>query len=204
MQLYDLSRSGNCYKIRLFLSVLEIDYETLPVDAKAGKLQSPEFLALNPNGLVPVLIDGDVTIYDSAAILTYLALNHGGESWLPLDPLGLGRVVRWLTFEQAEGRYGLARARAQVLKLVTPLAESGSLPESLALANSALGTFERQLSDTAWLAGDDPTIADIACYPYTALVPDAGISLEPYGAIGRWMGAVERLPGYVALPSSGR
>lgn len=200
MQLYDLERSGNCYKIRLFLSILGLDYERKAVDAAGGELQSEAFLALNPNGLVPVLSDGDITIYDSAAILTYLALNRGGERWLPLDPLGLGRVIRWLAFEQAEGRYGLARARAQVLKLVTPLTASGSLTESLALTDSALGTYDKQLAENAWLAGSEPTIADIACYAYIGLIPDAGISLEPFAAIRRWMEAIEQLPGYIAPP----
>lgn len=200
MQLYDLERSGNCYKIRLFLSILGIDWERKPVDAAGGELQSEAFLALNPNGLVPVLVDGDTTIYDSAAILAYLALSHGGERWLPLDPLVLGRVIRWLTFEQAEGRYGLARARAQKLRLVTPLVKSGTLEESMALADSALNTYEQQLSKSAWLAGAEPTIADIACYPYVALIADAGISLEPFTAIRRWMDAIGQMPGYVAPP----
>jgi glutathione S-transferase len=200
MQLYDLERSGNCYKIRLFLSILGLEYDKKTVDAAGGELQSEAFLALNPNGLVPVLVDGGTTIYDSAAILTWLALNHGGERWLPLDPLGLGRVIRWLTFEQAEGRYGLARARAQVLELVTPLTASGTLAESLALTDSALATYEKQLADNPWLAGSEATIADIACYPYIALVPDAGISLEPFTAIRRWMDAIEHLPGYIAVP----
>lgn len=201
MKLYDLARSGNCYKIRLFLSILGLDYEKIPVDANAGELQTPEFLAINPNGLVPVLIDGDSTIYDSAAILIYLALTHGGEAWISSDPLRLGSIVRWLTFEQAEGRYGLARARAIKLQLRTPLVASGTFEESKMLAESALNTFEQRLSGHAWLAGGEtPTIADIACYPYTALIPDAGIALEPYAAIGRWMQAIEDLPGYVPLP----
>ena len=109
--------------------------------------------------------------------------------------------MRWLTFEQAEGRYGLARARAFKLSLRTPLVESGTLEESLKLAESALNTFEQRLSEHAWLAGGDtPTIADIACYPYTALITDAGIELEPWGAVGRWLAAIESLPGYIPLP----
>lgn len=201
IKLYDLARSGNCYKVRLFLSILGIDYETIAVDANAGELRTPEFLALNPNGLVPVLQDGETTIYDSAAILVYLAMTHGGEAWFSTEPLRLGSIVRWLTFEQAEGRYGLARARAIKLSLRTPLVASGTLEESEMLAGVALSTLEQRLSGHAWLAGGDtPTIADIACYPYTALVPDAGISLEPYAAVGRWMAAMESLPGYVALP----
>lgn len=201
MQLYDLARSGNCYKVRLFLSILGVDYEKIPVDANAGELQTAEFLAINPNGLVPVLIDGDKTIYDSAAILIYLALTHGGEEWISSAPIELGSIVRWLTFEQAEGRYGLARARAIKLQLRTPLVASGSFEESKMLAESALKTYQQRLSGHDWLAGGKrPTIADIACYPYTALIPDAGISLEPYTAIGRWLRAIEELPGYIALP----
>lgn len=202
LKLYDLERSGNCYKIRLFLSVLGLDYEKIAVDVK--DLQSPDFLDLNPNGLVPVLIDDDQVIIDSAAILAYLALAHGGETWFPQQPRRLARVLRWLTFEQAEGRYGLARARATALGLSTPLARSGSLAESQALALAALGTLEQHLLGGAWLAGDEgPTIADIACYPYTALVTDSGISLEPYSATGLWMKRIEKLPGYVDLPRAG-
>ncbi|HKJ50017.1 MAG TPA: glutathione S-transferase family protein [Gammaproteobacteria bacterium] len=201
MKLYDLARSGNCYKIRLFLSILGLDYELIPVDANAGELRTPEFLAVNPNGLVPVLIDGDTTVYDSAAILAYLALTRGAEDWFSTEPLRLARILRWLTFEQAEGRYGLARARAMALSLRTPLAESGTLEESRGIAETALKTLEQRLSEHDWLAGDGlPTIADIACYPYTALIPDAGISLDAYAAIGRWMEAIRGLPGYIPLP----
>ena len=96
---------------------------------------------------------------------------------------------------------GLARARATALGLSSPLARSGALSESTAIATAALGTLDTRLAGEAWLAGDtDPTIADIACYPYTALITDAGISLEPYTAIGRWMQRIEALPGYVELP----
>jgi len=201
MKLYDLPRSGNCHKIRLFLSILGLEYEKIPVDVNAGDLRKPEFLAINPNGLVPVLIDGDNTIYDSAAILVYLALAHGGEAWISSDPIKLGSIVRWLTFEQAEGRYGLARARAIKLQLRTPLVASGTFEESKMLAESALNTFEQRLSQHSWLAGGDtPTIADIACYPYTALITDAGIALEPYAAVCRWLQDIESLPGFVPLP----
>lgn len=203
LKLYDLDRSGNCFKVRLFLSILGLEYEKIAVDAAGGQLQSAEFLALNPNGLVPVLIDGDNVIFDSAAILAYLALSHGGEAWFPREPLRLARVIRWLTFEQADGRYGFARARAIALQLASPLARTGTLEESRSIATTALGTLEQHLAGNTWLGGDEtPTIADIACYPYTALIPDAGISLEPYAAIVRWMGRIEQLPGYIPLPSA--
>jgi len=201
MKLYDLARSGNCHKIRLFLSILGLEYEKIPVDLKAGDLRSPEFLALNPNGLVPVLVDGETVIYDSAAILAYLALTRGASDWFSTEPLELARILRWLTFEQAEGRYGLARARAIALSLSSPLAESGTFEESRGIAEAALNTLDQRLAEHAWLAGGDkPSIADIACYPYTALITDAGIALEPYPAVCRWLQAIESLPGFIPVP----
>jgi len=199
--LYDLERAGNCYKIRLFLSILGISYTKAPVNLGAGEHRRPEFLALNPNGLVPVLTDGATTLYDSAAILSYLARKYADAAWFPNEPERFALVVRWLAFEQNEVRYGLTRARALALKLSTQLTRTGTLEESLVLANLALEILERRLAETEWLAGtNDPTIADIACYPYTALAGDAGLSLDPYPGIRRWIAAIERLPGYVPLP----
>lgn len=201
MKLYDLDVSGNCYKIRLFLSILGIAYEKISVDVRAGENANSGFLAMNPNGLVPVLVDGSTTIYDSAAILVYLAKVYADDSWLPAEPIPLSKVIRWLAFEQSEGRYGLARARAISLKNPTPLARMGTLEESQAVGRLALETLDRQLSETDWLAGgSEATICDIACYPYTAMSGDGGLSLEPYSAIRRWMENIQDFEGYVALP----
>lgn len=201
VKLYNLERSGNCYKIRLFLSILEIEYSTIPVDVGSGEHKTPEFLALNPNGLLPLLVDGTATIYDSAAILAYLARKYGDDDWFPGDPLRCARMIRWLAFEQSEGRYGLARSRAIALKNTTRLAQSGTLEQSQAIGTAALETLNRQLNDTRWLvAGDKPTIADIACYPYTALCEEGGLSLEPYLSVRRWMRDIEKLKNYVPLP----
>jgi len=199
--LYDLERSGNCYKIRLFLSILGIGYTKVPVNLGAGEHRTPEFLALNPNGLVPVLTDGATTLYDSAAILSYLARKYADAAWFPIEPEPFAQVVRWLAFEQNEVRYGLTRARALALKLSTQLTRTGTLEESLMLANLALEILERRLAETEWLAGTThPTVADIACYPYTALCGDADLSLDPYPGIRRWIAAIEHRPGYVPLP----
>jgi len=201
MKLYDIERSGNCYKIRLFLSMFKIDYEKVPVNPKAGDNKTDDFLALNPNGLVPVIVDGATAVYDSAAILCYLARKYGEGNWLPTDSLEFARVIRWLAFEQSEGRYGLARARAISLKNPSRLARSGTLEESQAIAQQALETLERQLSSTRWLAGGaQPTVCDIACYPYTAMSEEGGLSLEPYTAINKWLRNVEDLDGFIPLP----
>ncbi len=200
ISLYGFEVSGNCYKIRLFLSLINQDYENVVVDVKAGENRTPEFLQMNPNGLLPVVTDGDNVIYDSAAILTYLAATYA-EAWLPREPTDLAGVVRWLAFEQSEGRYGLARARAMVRKMPSPMAKLGTLDESQTIGTEALQILEQQLSQSRWLIGHDhPTIADIACYPYTAMSDQGGLPLDPYPSINRWLDAVRQLPGYVSLP----
>lgn len=201
MKLFDLERSGNCYKIRLFLSILGIDYEKIPVNVDSGENRTNEFLAMNPNGLVPVLIDGQTTVYDSAAILTYLAKKYADDSWLPSEPIQFSNVVKWLAFEQSEGRYGLARARLISLNIPTPLARSGTLEESQALGNLGLEIIDKQLQQTEWLAGGkNATICDIACYPYTAMCGQGGLTLEPYQAIRTWLERIEKFDGYISLP----
>lgn len=84
MKLYDLSLSGNCYKVRLFLSLIDQPVELIPVDLLKGEHRQPAFLALNPRGQVPVLLDADVQVVDSQAILVYLARRYGDERWFPL------------------------------------------------------------------------------------------------------------------------
>lgn len=201
MKLYDLERSGNCYKIRLFLSILGIKYTKIPINPGAGENRTSDFLAMNPNGLVPVLVDGPTTLYDSAAILAYLAKKYGGDAWFPGETNQFANVIRWLVFEQSEGRYGLARARAIALKNPTSLARSGTLQESQALGIMALDKLNTQLIKTQWLAGDHvPTVCDIACYPYTAMSNEAGLSLDLYPGIKRWIQDIEGLPGHVLLP----
>ncbi|WP_145138298.1 glutathione S-transferase family protein [Pseudomonas duriflava] len=202
MLLYDLERSGNCYKIRLLLSLLGITYQKTSVDLNAGEGQQPEFLALNPRGQVPVLVDNDTTLWDSTAILVYLARQYGRGLWLPTDPVGMAKVMQWLSFEQNEGRYGLGRARAITLNSPTLLARTGNLEDSQALALIGLDVLEKQLTGNEWLVPEagGPTLADIACYPYTALAPEGGIDLEPFVAIKRWLTRMRTLPGYIELP----
>ena len=201
MKLYDLEVSGNCYKIRLFLSILGIEYTRVSVDVKSGDLKTSEFLDMNPNGLVPVLVDGSTTIYDSAAILTYLAKTYAEDHWFPSEIIQLSNVVKWLAFEQSDSRYGLARARAIALKMPSPLARVGTLEDSRALAKVALEALNQQLLKTEWLAGgQEPTICDIACYAYTAMAGDGGLSLESYSAIRRWVDNVRSLNGYIEPP----
>ena len=201
MKLYDLERSGNCYKIRLLLALLGLPYERVPVALDTGMQHSPEFRRLNPRGQIPVLVtDEGVAVWDSTAILVYLAQRYGGGRWLPLDPLAMAGVMQWLALEQNEGRYGTARTRVIALGIKSTLGQTGSLDESRRLAEIAFATLEERLTNHSWLAADHPTIADIACYPYTTLYPESGFSLDAYPAIRAWFARLEARPGYIPVP----
>ncbi|MGM0517720.1 MAG: glutathione S-transferase family protein [Pseudomonadota bacterium] len=194
LKLYDLGLSGNCYKIRLLLSMLGLEYERVYIDSIRGETQTAEFKRLNPRGQIPVLVDHDSVIWDSMAILVYLARRYGDEAWLPREPLGEARVMQWLAVSENELLYGLARARA-VLQIDRPF----DLEQCQQEGRAGLATLESRLSDNQWLAADHPTIADIACYPYVALAGEGGISLDPFPAVGDWIDRLERLPGWVPM-----
>jgi len=193
VRLYDFPRSGNCHKVRMLLAFLQLDWDAVPVDTSAGGTRTPEFLALNPRGQIPVLEDDGLVIWDSMAILCYLARRHGPE-WLPMDAAPFARVMQWLAVSENELLYGLARARA-ALKFGRPC----DMNDARANAESGLKTLETQLSRQQWLAVDRPTVADVACYPYVALAPEAEVNLAPYPGVRRWLGAVQALPNYVGM-----
>lgn len=194
LKLYDLDRSGNCYKVRLLLSMLELDYERIRVDSPGGETQTAEFKRLNPRGQIPVLVDADTLIWDSMAILVYLARRHGDERWLPTDPLGEARVMQWLAVSENELLYGLARAR------VTVRFDRGfDLKQCHADARPGLEAMEQRLGGADWLAADHATIADLACYPYVALAEEGRFSLASYPAVRDWLKRVEALPRWVPM-----
>lgn len=195
MKLYDAPLSGNCHKVRMLLSFLELAYEAVPVDTLSGGTRTAEFLRINPRGQVPVLEDGELVIWDSQAILTYLARRYGGERWLPLDTLTLTRVLQWLAVSENELLYGLARARG-----VLRLGRAFNLEECQDMGRAGLALLEAHLQEHDWLAAAHATIADIACYPYVALAPEGAIPLDPYPAVQAWLGRMQRQPGYVGMP----
>jgi glutathione S-transferase len=177
MTLYDLEISGNCYKVRLFLSLLRISHRKIAVNTRAGEQKRPEFLALNPRGQVPVLDDYGYVVWDSASILVYLAREYGGESWYPTEPRECAEVARWVAISQQTEITvtGLSRARA-----ITLFGVAGNLEDFRERGRHFLRFLDAYMRERTWLALERPTIADIACYPYIALAPDGGVSLEDY------------------------
>ena len=194
MKLYSDPISGNSYKVRLFLSMLGLNYETIPVSLRNGEHLSEDFKLLNPRGQIPVLVDDGTAIWDSIAILVYLARQYGKGHWLPSDAVGEAKVMQWLAVSENELQYGLARARA-VLKWQKPY----DLTQCQAEAYAGITVMDQQLAQNEWLASNQPSIADIACYPHIALASEAQVCLETYPNVQRWLKQVESLPGYVSM-----
>jgi glutathione S-transferase len=111
LKLHDFILSGNCYKVRLMLSLLGVKAELVAVDLKHGEQKTPKFLALNLWGQVPVLVDENLVLRDSQAILVYLARHYGGEAWLPSDPASMALVMQWLSTAALGIQQSLAAAR---------------------------------------------------------------------------------------------
>lgn len=195
IQLYDFVLSGNCHKIRLLLSMLKLDYESIPVNLADGEHKTAQFLQLNPCGHVPVLLDGDVTIRDSQAILVYLARRYGGEDWLPLEPEAIAKIMQWLSFAANEIGNSLAAARRYFIF-------KGQLDLDLTQqkAHQVLQILDRHLTLHQWLECSHPTIADLACFPYVGLAPDGKVALDNYPHVIAWCDRMKQLPGYVSMP----
>lgn len=194
IKLYDFPMSGNCYKVRLLLSMMKENYKIIPVDLGGGANQSNDFLAMNPRGQVPVIIDGDTTVWDSMAILAYLAREYGDEKWFPQDSVKMAEVMQWLAVSENELLYGLARSRATLI-----FKRPFDLKQCQEEAQMGLEVMDKHLFENTWLVGDNATIADIACYPYISLANDAEICLDDYKNVLRWMKVFEELPGWISI-----
>ena len=189
MKLYDFEHSGNCHKIRMMLSFLNIEYERVDIDLLKKDQLHPDFVKLNPLHKVPVLDDDGVILRDSAAILIYLARKYGKQEWYPDDPLAMAEIQQWLSFSVNEVFNGLAISRAIII-----FKRDMDLTEPRRIAKDALATMEHQLKDHDWLALNRLTLADLACYPYTALIHEGELSLDAYPAIRAWFKRIEAIP----------
>lgn len=196
IKLYGHELSGNSYKVKLMLSLLGIDYKWIKVDLLKGEHQTAEFLALNPFGQVPLLIDNDMTLADSQTILVYLARRYGGDRWLPNDPESLSRVVRWLSTAAGELREGVEFARRYYLFKANYV----NIERAKQRSEFILTQLDQHLSNREWLECARPTIADIAVFPYIALAEDGKISLAPYIDVLNWINRVQSLPGFIEMP----
>lgn len=197
IRLHRFALSGHAHRAQLMLSLLGVPHELVDVDLAGGAQRTPDFLALNPLGQVPVIQDGDTVVADSNAILVYLALTRDPHRrWLPEDALAQAKVQRWLSAAAGPLAFGAASARVAHL-FGRPLN-----PQSITLARQLLDGTERHLDGREWLAASHPTIADVAMYSYTAHAPEGGIPLAPWPRTRAWLRRFEGLPGFVAMARS--
>ena len=198
MRIYGMSDSGNCYKPRLLLAMLGQPFEHVETNSRDGSTRTPEYLAKNPNGKVPLLeLDDGRTIAESNAILLYLA---EGTAFLPTDRYDRAIVNQWLFFEQYSHEPNIAVRRS--LKLY-PERAAQATPERMAAlleaGDRALGVMEAQLSRTPYLAGDAITVADIALFTYTQDAAIAGYDMGRYPGVSSWLDRVRAAPGFVSM-----
>jgi glutathione S-transferase len=213
VKLYEHPVSGNSYKVRLLLAFLGVPYESITVDLLQDAQHQPDYLAINPRGEVPALVDGDLILRDSMAILIYLARRHGDGTWLPGDPAGMAKVAEWLAFAASWIQYGVFSARALVAFGIPanglPADFPASLEEAQLRGRRSLAILDGHLTGRDWLVGTRPTIADVANFPYVALAPMGDIALTPYPAVEAWIARFRRLPGFIPIaglddPAAGR
>jgi glutathione S-transferase len=193
MKLYMTQNSGNAYKARLVLSMLNVPYEKGLVDFPAQEHKKEPYLKLNPRGQVPALEDEGRVFWGSTACLIYIARKHGGGKWLPEDAAGMAEVMQWLELAQNELHYGLQWARG----LKVGVRKTGSYEEYHGYGKNGLAILDSRLKSNQWLALGRPTVADVACYPYVAVSPEGGFRLEDYPAVAAWVKRFEALPGWV-------
>lgn len=195
MKLYMTENSGNAFKVRILLSLLNVPYEKAIVDFPNKEHKKEPFLKLNPRGQVPALEAEGKVFWDSTSNLVYVARKHGGEKWLPTDPLGMAEVMQWLALAATEIQCGLQYARRGVVQGRWTL---GTLEDGQTFGRVALDIAEAHLKNHDWLALGRPTIAEPACFPYIETAPEAKVALEPYPAIIKWMERCKKLPGWPA------
>jgi glutathione S-transferase len=197
LKVYGDYRSGNCYKIKLMLHLLDLPYEWIAVDILKGETQSDAFLAKNPNGKIPVLeLEDGTCLWESNAILNFLA---DGSSFLPTEPRLRTQVLQWQFFEQYSHEPYVAVARFIQLYQGLPEARQAEYQECHVRGHKALKVMEKQLQRTSYLVGEDFSIADIALYAYTHVADEGGFDLSPYPAIRDWLARVASHLRYVGM-----
>ena len=189
--------SGNCYKVKLALTQLRVTFTWIPVDTMKGESRTPEFLAKNPNGRVPMLeLDDGACLAESNAILWYLA---EGTPLVPDSRLARGQALQWMFFEQYSHEPNIATSRYIIRYLGNPPEKKAALAARVEPGYAALGVMETHLKANDWFAGGHYSIADIALYAYTHCAAEGGFDLARFPAIRAWLARVESQPFYAPM-----
>jgi glutathione S-transferase len=196
LRLYDFHESGNGYKVRLLLHLLELDYERVEMDILQGETRTPEFLEVNPNGRIPVLVLEDGThLTESNAILFYLA---EGTPYLPDSRFERAQVLQWMFFEQYSHEPYIAVLRFWAFAGRLD-ANSALVPEKRERGEAALAVMDAHLANHDYLVGDAYGIADIALFAYTHVADEGGFDLARTPAVASWVERVRAQPRHIPI-----
>ena len=197
MTIYGDLYSGNCYKLKLICALLAIEHEWIAVNILDGETRTEDFLALNPNGQIPVCVTstGEV-LTESNAILYYLARD---SHYWPQDRLAQTRILEWQFFEQYSHEPSIAVARFIKVYQNMPENRKAEYQARLKAGYRALDIMEKRLEKNDFLVGENCSTADISLFAYTHVAPEGGFELSRYPAITAWIGRIEGLDGYVSM-----
>ena len=197
MKLYNNQSSGNCWKVRQILALLDIPYERVELDVIDRSNRAEVLGGKNPALRVPTLeLDNGEHLAESNAILWYLA---DGTEYVPADPLERARALQWMFFEQYEVEPNLAVARFWVAMLGEREKYATELEGKWRGGNRALDAIEGQLAANEWLVGGAFSVADISVYAYTHVAEDGGFDLAPYPGTRAWIERIAGRPGYIPM-----
>jgi len=204
IKLYDYELSGNCYKVRLMFSFLNLEFSSEKIEFYPSREhKSDDFLKINPLGQLPVISDESVVLRDAQAILVYLASKYDkGKNWYPIDdPKKIGFISQWLAFGDAiTGSSSAARLHDTLFYHNFDVEKCREMAHSQFRILDEHLFFQEELCNDWICDGSHPSIADIACFPYVALSEEGGISRMSYPAIRRWMDRFKRIEGFVVMP----
>jgi len=186
----------NGHKIHIMLEETGLEYRVHPIDISAGDQFKPEFLAISPNNKIPAIVDSDgpggtsLSLFESGAILIYLAEKTG--KFLPIDPAGRYATLQWLMFQM--GGLGPMLGQTHHFRVYAPQQIEYAVNRYTNEAKRLYGVMDKQLGKTAFLAGNDYTIADIAAFPWTRSWQNQGLDLADYPNVTRWHEAIAARP----------
>lgn len=198
LTVHGMSSSGNCYKVRLLLEQLGSRYRWVETDSAHGATRTPAFLALNPNGKVPIIVRDDGRVLaESNAILCWLA---EGTPFLPVDAWQRAQALSWMFFEQYSHEPYIAVARFIALWEPAGSPRHAELPRLRERGAQALDVMEQHLRGHAWFTGAEYGVADIALFAYSHCAGDAGLELSRWPAVAAWLERVRATSGFVPMP----
>jgi glutathione S-transferase len=187
MKIYGDLNSGNCLKVKWVCDALALPYRWIAVDMMNGETRTPEFLALNPAGQVPVVeFDDGRALSQSNAIIRYLARD---SRFIPADPFLAAKMDEWLFWEQYSHEPYIGVCRFEMFYLGKPASERD--PERVKRGEAALALMQRHLAANRFMVGDALSLADVALLAYTRVAGEGGFDLEAHPAVRRWIGDAE-------------